>query len=55
MYGASAATAPTVVNSLTWIVEELLNWPHEPSATISRSAALFVPAARPGFPPLANR
>lgn len=53
--GASAFTAATVVTSLIFRNGVFVRFLHVPRAAIRASAALFVPAARPGFPPVATR
>ena len=55
IYGKSAATAATVVTSFRLMKVFELSELHDPSAAIRLIAVLFVPFARPGFPPVANR
>lgn len=54
IYGESAATAATVVISFR-LMKVPLSELHDPSAAIRLIAVLFVPPARPGFPPVASR
>ncbi len=54
IYGASAATAATVVTSFTVTNDAVCSAAHDPSATISARFG-FTPPASPGFPPVAVR
>jgi hypothetical protein len=55
IYGESAATAATVVTSFRLMEVVGLRELHGPSAAIRSIAVLFVPLARPGFPPVDSR
>ena len=46
---------PTITPGVTETKVELLRLPHCPSTAINAIAALFVPGARPGLPPVATR
>jgi hypothetical protein len=52
MNGASDQIDATVVSSLMLMLFELLMPEHGPIAAINPPAALFVPAVRPGLPPV---
>ena len=54
MNGASGHTEPTVVTSSILMNVEGLRLLQGPRAAISAIALLFVPGARPGFPPVAT-
>ena len=54
MKGESDETAATVVSSLMTMNPNEDSESHGPSAVIILSAVLFVPGARPGFPPEAT-
>ena len=53
--GERAATAATVVTSFRTMKVLELSELHDPSAAMRSIAILFVPLARPGFPPVASR
>ena len=55
IYGASAATAATVVTSFRLMAVVGVSELHDPSAAIRAIAVLFVPLARPGLPPVVSR
>ncbi len=55
MYGYNAATAATVVISLTEMNVLALKPLHRPNVAIKVIAELFVPAVKPGLPPLPTR